>query len=328
MKPPIEFQSVTMRYGSRAILPNLSFELAPESITVLLGPNGAGKTTSLLLALGLIKPSAGTVRVFGHAAGSMHARQITGFAPQELDFPLHLQTKEVLQFKLALTQTDQQGLTQLIDRFELGSFLTTPAGRLSGGQKRRLSLALALAGNPQLVILDEPTTGLDIESRLRLWAEIERLRSSGSTVLLTTHDIDDLAQLECRGLMLVGGAIQFDGSLSRLLQQVNVKKLHFSILGSHESDFRNWFENRYKRTLAESKEHTEPTARASDQPLIRSLGSTVRVTMSTRSAELTLKDLMETSFFNFKDSDLLIERNQWDRLKALKGESHVESSAT
>jgi ABC-2 type transport system ATP-binding protein len=166
-----------------------------------LGPNGAGKTTTINAITGLARPTSGTIRIFGHDAVRdwRAARALVGLAPQEFNFDRYLSIRDVLIF-----QAGYYGLRgaviarradELLERFGLASKSKTEYMRLSGGQKRRLTLARALMHEPKMVILDEPTAGVDLEMRLELWALLRRLNAEGLTIFLTTHYLEEAEEL-------------------------------------------------------------------------------------------------------------------------------------
>ncbi|MEY2423173.1 MAG: type transport system ATP-binding protein [Acidimicrobiaceae bacterium] len=219
---PIVVQGLRKHYGERAVLTGLDLEVRPGEVFSLLGPNGAGKTTTVEILEGYRNATAGFVRVLGFdpASHPLELRQRTGVVLQECGFPNHLRVGELLDGWRAYYPTPRP-LDELLDVVELREERTTLVRRLSGGQRRRLDFALALAGDPDLIFLDEPTTGFDPEARRRCWAAIENLQSLGKTVLLTTHYLDEAERLSDRVAILSGGTIRAVGTPRELTHLAN-----------------------------------------------------------------------------------------------------------
>jgi len=202
---------VTKNYGLLCALSSIDLSLESAKIVALLGPNGAGKTTAVKLLLGLLKPSNGEVSVFGAHPEEPKTRERMGAMLQSASVPDMLRVREHIDLfssyyprplNLADTLT-RAGLERLENRYYRD---------LSGGEQRRLMFALAICGDPDLLFLDEPTTGLDIESRRGMWAQIRTLRSAGKTVLLTTHYLEEADQLADRIVVLKRGKVAADGT--------------------------------------------------------------------------------------------------------------------
>jgi len=214
---PILVQGLHKDYGDRPVLCGLDFEVARGEVFSLLGPNGAGKTTTVEILEGYRDATAGFVRVLGFDP-SRHPRELrerTGVVLQECGFPSHLRVGELLDGWRAYYPTPRP-LDELLDVVELRDERATLVRRLSGGQRRRLDFALALAGDPDLIFLDEPTTGFDPEARRRCWSAIENLQALGKTVLLTTHYLDEAERLADRVAILSGGTIRAVGTVREL----------------------------------------------------------------------------------------------------------------
>ncbi|MFL5838106.1 MAG: ABC transporter ATP-binding protein, partial [Solirubrobacteraceae bacterium] len=174
----------------------------------LLGPNGAGKTTLISAVCNLIRITAGEIFVFGHPHQSMEARRMIGLAEQDINLDRFLDVEETLMYHggyygLA-RRAARKRAREMMDVFELHGKAKTRAPKLSGGMRRRLLLARALMHEPRLVILDEPTAGVDFELRMELWRYIRRLHSSGTTILLTTHYLEEAEGL-CEEIALIRG---------------------------------------------------------------------------------------------------------------------------
>jgi ABC-2 type transport system ATP-binding protein len=213
----IEVVGLHMRYGDRAVLREVTFSVARGEVFALLGPNGAGKTTTIEILEGFRKATGGTVRVLGSdpIAHDRNVRERTGVVLQECGFPLHLRVGEVLD-EWRRFYREPLDREQLLSTVELTEERDTLVRRLSGGQRRRLDFALALAGNPDLIFLDEPTTGFDPEARRRCWSAIENLRALGKTIVLTTHYLDEAERLADRVAILREGRIRASGTPDQL----------------------------------------------------------------------------------------------------------------
>jgi ABC-2 type transport system ATP-binding protein len=243
----LEFKQVSFNYRQKQVLSDLSFKVKTGGVTVLLGPNGAGKTTALQLILGLRQPLSGQINVLGDRLGNHLIKNKVGYVPQDLSYPSHLTTEEVLKYVCCI---QQKPYTQdLVKNFNLEKIIDTKASLLSGGQKRRLGLALALCSSPELLILDEPTTGLDLESKIWFWDLVKTFSSQNGTVLLTTHDIYEVSAMNCDGLILNHGHAVTQGSMDFLLSKAKFKKISFQssetigsqILGPQFEKNNNWY---------------------------------------------------------------------------------------
>jgi len=213
---------VTRRFGSVTAVDDVSLTIQPGTILGLLGPNGAGKTTIISLLQGLRKASSGTVTLFGGDPADARNRVRLGSTPQETALPDSLKVGEVINF-VGSHLPDRRPAAELAEEFGLTDFLRRQVGSLSGGQKRRLSVALAFAGNPSLVLLDEPTTGLDVDARHTLWQAIRAQHERGATVVLTSHYLEEIEALAERVVVMAHGAIIADDSLGGILSQVGGK---------------------------------------------------------------------------------------------------------
>ncbi len=220
----IEVRGLHKRYGDRSVLQGVDLSVARGEVFGLLGPNGAGKTTTVEILEGFRQPDAGTVRVLGFDPAT-HAKELrarTGVVLQECGFPLHLRVGELIEAWRSFYPRPRP-LDELLAIVELTAERAAVVRRLSGGQRRRLDFALALAGDPELIFLDEPTTGFDPEARRRCWAVIENLRALGTTVLLTTHYLDEAERLADRVAILQDGRIRACGTPADLARQAGAE---------------------------------------------------------------------------------------------------------
>ncbi|GAB7037709.1 MULTISPECIES: ABC transporter ATP-binding protein [Catenuloplanes] len=216
----IDVDRLNISYGDFHAVKDLSFRVEQGELYALLGTNGAGKTSALETVEGHRKPSSGTVRVFGTTPADRRAvRARMGIMLQESGFSADLTVAESVRLIGRLS-----GRTDSVDRV-LGTVdLTRKAdvrvGQLSGGEKRRLDFATAVYGRPELIFLDEPTTGLDIQSRDALWAAVSELRGHGSTVVLTTHYLEEAQQYADRIGLMHRGTLRREGTVSELTRQL------------------------------------------------------------------------------------------------------------
>jgi ABC-2 type transport system ATP-binding protein len=205
-QPVIEVSRLEKRYGRKQVLRGIDFSVHQGEVFCLLGPNGVGKTTTIEILEGFRVATAGTARVLGLDPSAQELRARIGVVLQECGFPRHMKVGELLRawrmyYPRSLPQAYLLEVVELTE--EEGSLVR----RLSGGQRRRLDFALALAGDPNLIFLDEPTTGFDPEARRRCWTVIENLRSLGKTIILTTHYLDEAERLADRVAILAAGRV-------------------------------------------------------------------------------------------------------------------------
>jgi ABC-2 type transport system ATP-binding protein len=206
------------------VLRGVDLTIQRGQVFALLGPNGAGKTTTVEILEGFRDATAGTVRVLGFDP-AMHAtelRERTGVVLQECGFPLHLRVRELVDTWRTFYRAPRP-LDELLDLVGLAAEVNTVVRKLSGGQRRRLDFALALAGDPELIFLDEPTTGFDPEARRRCWAAIENLRDLGKTIVLTTHYLDEAESLADDVAILCDGRIRASGTPAELARQAGAE---------------------------------------------------------------------------------------------------------
>ena len=216
-KAAIVVEDLRKSYGERSVLGGVELEVGQGEVLALLGPNGAGKTTTIEILEGYRQPTAGSVRVLGLDPWThpVELRERTGVVLQECGFPNHLRVAELIDAWRGYYAAPRS-TAELLEIVELTEDRSTLVRRLSGGQRRRLDFALALAGDPDVVFLDEPTTGFDPEARRRCWSAIENLSALGKTILLTTHYLDEAERLADRVAILAGGRIRAVGTSEEL----------------------------------------------------------------------------------------------------------------
>lgn len=208
MSTAIRVTDLTKRYGSRTVVDGVSFEIAQGETFTLLGPNGAGKSTTVETLEGYRTPTSGSVEVLG--ADPLRAglawRSRIGIVAQSLGADTVLTARELLSHAVRVYPVTRD-LEEVLAALALTEHANTQVRRLSGGQKRRVDLALGIIGRPEVLFLDEPTTGLDPEVRRQLWSIIRDLSTEGTTVLLTTHYLDEAEALADRAGVIVGGRL-------------------------------------------------------------------------------------------------------------------------
>jgi len=212
------------RYGPVRALDSLDLELHAGQVLALLGPNGAGKSTAIGLLLGLQSPDAGRAELFGLPPRSLRARRRTGVMLQTAGIPDALKVRELL----ALTRSyypDPRALDECLALAGLDDLQQRRYGALSGGQQRRVQFAMALCGNPRLLFLDEPTTGLDIDARQALWRAIRALAVQGCGVLLTTHYLEEAEALADRVVVIDHGRLLVQGSVEQVRARVAQRRI-------------------------------------------------------------------------------------------------------
>ncbi len=222
MPSAIEIRSVSKHYGAFQALDDVSFTVESGEFFALLGPNGAGKTTLISAMAGLSRPSSGDIRIMGHdVVGDFRAaRKSLGVVPQELVFDPFLSVRETLQFQsgyFGLTRNDDW-IDELLFKLGLAEKANANMRALSGGMKRRVMVAQALVHRPPVIVLDEPTAGVDVELRQSLWAFVQELNQAGHTIVLTTHYLEEAETLCNRIAMLKRGklvALEEKGKLLR-----------------------------------------------------------------------------------------------------------------
>lgn len=217
--PAVRLRGLTKSYGSVHAVRGIDLEIAPGEIVAFLGPNGAGKSTTNEMILGLVQPDQGEVSVFGAdplaavRAGNVGAMLQGGALLQET------RTSDLLNLMHGLHR-HPLGMAEVIERADVGSFLATKTDKLSGGQAQRLGYALAIMGDPELLILDEPTVAMDVEIRRSFWASMRDFTASGRTVLFATHYLDEADQVADRIVVLARGQIVADGTGAQIKARV------------------------------------------------------------------------------------------------------------
>ncbi|MEU1842541.1 ABC transporter ATP-binding protein [Micromonospora sediminicola] len=217
-------EQVSRRYGEVLALDRVDLTVRSGELVGLLGPNGAGKSTLINLLVGLRRPTAGRVELFGGDPRDPASRRQLGVTPQETGLPGTLRVGEVVDF-VSAHFPDPVPRGELLDRFGLADQVRRQTGGLSGGQRRRLAVALAFVGRPRLVVLDEPTTGLDVEARHALWEAIRGFHTEGGTVLLSSHYLEEVEALAQRVVVIGHGRVLADDSVTAVRGIVGVRRV-------------------------------------------------------------------------------------------------------
>jgi ABC-2 type transport system ATP-binding protein len=219
----VRVSGLRMSFGTTEVLHGVDFDVGYGEVFCLLGPNGAGKTTTLEILEGFRPPTGGEVRVLGldPVTQSARLRERAGMVLQECGFPRQARVAELIDLWRNY-YPNPRPLGELLEVVELTEVRDKQVRKLSGGQRRRLDFALALAGDPELIFLDEPTTGFDPEARRRCWAAIENLRRLGKTILLTTHYLDEAERLADRIAILRAGRIELAGTTHEVAVQAGL----------------------------------------------------------------------------------------------------------
>ncbi len=234
---PLQITDLVKRYpNGMEALKGVSLHIGAGEFFGLLGPNGAGKSTLIHCTTGLARPSSGEISIYGHDAVNnyQYAREAVGLAPQEINLDMFLTLEETLDLHggyFGMSKRDRRERSrELLEAFSLTSKRNDRTRELSGGMKRRLTLARALMHRPRLLILDEPTAGVDIELRLELWQYIEKINDEGTAVLLTTHYLEE-AERMCDHIAFINhGEIAAQGTIPELSATYGVETLEDAYL--------------------------------------------------------------------------------------------------
>ncbi|MBF0492653.1 MAG: ABC transporter ATP-binding protein [Deltaproteobacteria bacterium] len=245
----IKINQLCKKYKSLQALKGLDLEIEEGEFFGLLGPNGAGKTTLIGSVVGLVKPDSGQISVFGKQVSpqTIDTRQMIGFAPQEINVDRFFNIRKTLEFQAGFYgfshKYARERTQDLLTQFRLKEKSTEPFYKLSGGMQRRLLIARALISKPKILILDEPTAGVDVEQRRELWSYLQNLNEDGTTILLTTHYIDE-AELLCERVAIINhGQIIEMGRPRELIAKYCKEKVEITFRDKlHYGDFKGFSE--------------------------------------------------------------------------------------
>lgn len=231
--PPVSIVDLVKDYGAVRAVHHVSFEMRRGEIFGLLGPNGAGKTSIISTLVTLEQPTSGQVRIFGYdvTCEPKVTKSLTGFVPQELIHHGYFDVEEILQFHSGYfgRRHNRERIDYLLRRLSLWEHRKKKVKQLSGGMKRRLLIAKALVHEPKLLLLDEPTAGVDIELRESLWTFVSELRTQGVSILLTTHYLQEAEQLCDRVGILSKGALKAIGPTRELIKDLTKREVVISL---------------------------------------------------------------------------------------------------
>jgi len=225
----LSFQDVSHRYGARTALDRLNLQVAQGEVLALLGPNGAGKTTTISALLGLLQPQEGRIQVLGSDPRQAVADGRVGAMLQSgsgIGLPPGVRVDEALGLVRRFYRRPAP-YDQLVERADIGSLLRRRTDRLSGGQAQRVRFAIAIAGDPEVVFLDEPTSAMDVESRQGFWRMMRDFGNEGRTVLFATHHLAEADEIADRVVVLNHGKVVADGPAATLKAAVATRRLRF-----------------------------------------------------------------------------------------------------
>jgi Cu-processing system ATP-binding protein len=239
----VRVAGVTKHYGRIAAVTDVSFDLAKSEMVALIGHNGAGKTTLMKLMLGLIRCTRGSIEVLGDnpAAGQFAGRRHLGYLPENVSFDAALTGRETQTFYARLKREPVAKALELLDMVGLGPAAARRVGTYSKGMRQRLGLAQALIGRPWVLLLDEPTTGLDPELRQTFYEVIQRLAAEGTTVLLSSHALTELEERAGRVIIMNHGNKVADGSIEELRRLARLPtKIRLKVSGLESGEVPAW----------------------------------------------------------------------------------------
>ncbi|CAH0417812.1 ABC transporter ATP-binding protein [Periweissella ghanensis] len=257
----IELQHVTKKYATLVANKDISITIQPGELVGLIGENGAGKSTLIKQLLGLEHVTSGQINIFDSQLGTPKLRQLVGVMQQTDMVIRNVKVNDILQWAHALYQ-HPLAVNEVLKITDLAAQKNQYITELSGGQLRRLSFGLAIIGQPQLLLLDEPTVGMDVLNRKRFWDYVRQLQQAGTTIIVTSHYLDEIADTVNRLLILKHGQLTFDGTLIELQQQINKTVIDFESaqqLGTAfntDQNILNWYQlgNHYKVEVTNSDE--------------------------------------------------------------------------
>ncbi|HPW33069.1 MAG TPA: ABC transporter ATP-binding protein [Arenimonas sp.] len=231
-------ENVSKRYGNVTALNGLNLSVNAGEILALLGPNGAGKTTAVSLLLNLIEADSGKVSLFNQDPQALAARQRIGVMLQSAELPETLRVSELIQ----LTQSYYpypRDLKELAEMAAITDLLQRPYGKLSGGQQRRVQFAMAICAKVDILFLDEPTVGLDIEAREAMWVSLRKLVAEGCSIVLTTHYLEEAEALANRVIVIAQGSVIAEGSVESIRSRVAMRRIR-CVSRLNINDIKQW----------------------------------------------------------------------------------------
>lgn len=250
MAAAVEIQGITKHFGAFEALKGIDLTIEQGEFFALLGPNGAGKSTLINLMSGLLRPTSGHIRIMGHDVQSAYqqARMALGVVPQELVFDPFFNVREMMRFQagyFGCGPKNDDWIDEVIAGLGLADKAHTNMRQLSGGMKRRALIAQALAHKPPVIVLDEPTAGVDVELRQMLWAFIQKLNQQGHTIILTTHYLEEAETLCQRVAMMKQGRIVALDTTQQLLRSHAAKQLLLRVEGTVPAHLQDMIKQQY-----------------------------------------------------------------------------------
>ncbi len=233
-----KLENVSKRYGNVTALNGLSLSVHAGEILALLGPNGAGKTTSVSLLLNLIEADSGKVSLFNQEPQALAARQRIGVMLQSAALPETLRVSELIRLTQSYYPFPRE-LKEIAAMSGITDLLQRPYGKLSGGQQRRVQFAMAICAEVDILFLDEPTVGLDIEAREAMWVSLRKLVAEGCAVVLTTHYLEEAEALANRVIVIAQGSVIAEGSVESIRSRVALRKIR-CVSGLNIADIKHW----------------------------------------------------------------------------------------
>ncbi|MCA9388756.1 ABC transporter ATP-binding protein [Candidatus Berkelbacteria bacterium] len=227
MKKALQIKNLTKKYGSNIAVKKLNLEIPAGQFFGLLGPNGAGKSSTIHCITGIATISSGSIKIFGYDVEDDYrlARRQVGLAPQESNIDIFMETWRILDYMAGYYGLNsferQQRIKELLEQFDLVKHKDKKYRELSGGLKRRVMLARAMVHNPPLLILDEPTAGVDVELRYEIWKYLKNLNDEGKTIILTSHYLEEVEQLCERVAIVNHGEVISDKAISEYTKNGN-----------------------------------------------------------------------------------------------------------
>lgn len=235
----IELKNIEKRFGKYEVLKNISLNIEPGKITAIVGPNGSGKTTIIKSILGLVQPDKGEILINNQSVIKQFLyRKEIGYMPQVASFPDNLTVSEVFNMISDLRKQQINGSADIIRTLNLQPELNKKIRTLSGGNKQKVSACIALMFNPKIIILDEPTAGLDPVAAANLKKKIVEQRNAGKTIILTSHIMAEIEELSDNILFLIEGKIVFNGKLIDLVELSGQSKLENAIASMMDKEFK------------------------------------------------------------------------------------------
>lgn len=226
----INIKGLRKKFGSLQVLNDLTLDIPSGQATGIVGPNGSGKTTLIKHLLGLVKPDEGSIEINGvHLNGSYEYRRDIGYMPQMAQYPENMKVQELIDFIIKIRDQEPVFEKELIKIFELEKEMDKPLRTLSGGTKQKVGGLVALMFDPAILILDEPTAGLDPKSSLRFKQWIKREKERGKTILLTTHIMSEIEELSDYLILLVEGKVRYHGKQSDFIHSNEEQRLEGAV---------------------------------------------------------------------------------------------------